>query len=93
MAFHSPPFPCRQPIELTPALNRNLLTGRKNIIYGPFKLGRVLGFTFSGVACGYMVVWFVIYCFPFALPTSKSIPFPCYPAFPLPFHLSSHQPP
>lgn len=23
----------------------------------------------NGVACGYMIVWFVIYCFPFALPT------------------------
>ena len=56
----------------TAAILPNLLTGRKNIIYGPFKLGRMLGFGFSGVACGYMLVWFVIYCFPFALPTSKS---------------------
>lgn len=24
-------------------------------------------------ACGYIIVWFVIYCFPFALPTSKPL--------------------
>jgi hypothetical protein len=41
-------------------------------VYGPFKLKGWLGPVFSAVACGYMVVWFVIYCFPFALPTSES---------------------
>lgn len=54
----------------TAAILPNLLTRRKNIVYGPFQLGRTLGFGFSAVACGYMLVWFVIYCFPFALPTS-----------------------
>jgi hypothetical protein len=56
----------------TAAILPNLLTGRKNIVYGPFKLKGWLGPVFSAVACGYMVVWFVIYCFPFALPTSES---------------------
>jgi amino acid transporter len=51
------------------AILPNLLTGRKNILYGPFQLKGWVGFALNGVACAYMLVWFVIYCFPFALPT------------------------
>ena len=52
------------------AILPNLLTGRKNIItYGPFHLKGILGFVFNGIACAYMIVWFVIYCFPYYLPT------------------------
>ncbi|KAK4940560.1 hypothetical protein LTR10_019319 [Elasticomyces elasticus] len=50
------------------AILPHLLTGRKNIHFGPFRLGK-LGIVFNFIACGYMIVWFVIYCFPFALPT------------------------
>lgn len=50
------------------ALLPHLLTGRKNINFGPFRLGK-LGIIFNFIACGYLIVWFVIYCFPFALPT------------------------
>ncbi|KAK6073144.1 amino acid permease [Seiridium cupressi] len=51
------------------ALLPHLLTGRKNITYGTFHLNRgPLGYVLNTVACGYMMVWFVIYCFPFALP-------------------------
>ena len=28
-----------------------------------------VGFAINGVACAYMLVWFVIYCFPYYLPT------------------------
>jgi choline transport protein len=55
----------------TAAILPNLLTGRKNVEYGPFKLKGLLGPIFSFIACGYMICWFVIYCFPFSLPTSK----------------------
>lgn len=52
------------------AILPNLLTGRKNIVYGPFNLNKgYLGFVLNGIASAYMMVWFVIYCFPFALPT------------------------
>ena len=55
------------------AILPHLLTGRKNIkTYGPFHLKGALGFIFNGIACAYMMVWFVIYCFPFALPTSAA---------------------
>ncbi|KAJ9606647.1 hypothetical protein H2200_008655 [Cladophialophora chaetospira] len=50
------------------AILPHLLTRRKNIILGPFNLGK-FGLAMNFIACGYMIVWFVIYCFPFALPT------------------------
>lgn len=53
------------------AILPNLLTGRKNIeVYGPFELKGWKGYVLNGIACSYMIVWFVIYCFPFALPTN-----------------------
>jgi hypothetical protein len=54
----------------TAAILPNLLTRRKNIIYGPFHLKGALGFIINGISCGYMMVWFVIYCFPYALATT-----------------------
>ncbi|KAK5064595.1 hypothetical protein LTR84_000428 [Exophiala bonariae] len=52
------------------AILPNLVTGRKNIeVYGPFELKGWKGFALNGIACAYMIVWFVIYSFPFALPT------------------------
>ena len=52
------------------AILPNLLTGRKNIeVYGPFHLKGIWGFILNGIACAYMIVWFVIYCFPYFLPT------------------------
>lgn len=60
------------------ALLPHLLTGRKNIEYGPFRLAGWLGFAVNGVACGYMLVWFVIYSFPYSLPaTAASMNYAC----------------
>jgi choline transport protein len=56
----------------TAAILPNLLTRRKNIIYGPFQMKGVLGFIMNGIACAYMMVWFVIYCFPYYLPTNAA---------------------
>ncbi|KXJ86402.1 amino acid/polyamine transporter I [Microdochium bolleyi] len=51
----------------------NLLTGRTNITYGQFHMRKSgLGFMVNGVACVYMLVFFVIYCFPGSLPTSAA---------------------
>ncbi|KAF7562833.1 hypothetical protein G7046_g1292 [Stylonectria norvegica] len=47
----------------------NLITGRKNVRYGPFHMPGAIGFIINGVACAYMLVWGVIYCFPYAMPT------------------------
>lgn len=56
----------------------HLLTGRKNIAYGPFKLPGIFGFLINSVACVYMIIWNVIYCFPASLPTSvESMNYSC----------------
>ncbi|RSL68020.1 hypothetical protein CEP54_002981 [Fusarium duplospermum] len=56
----------------------NLLTGRKNITYGPFKMRGPVGFVINSVACAYMIIWGVIYCFPYALPTdAQSMNYTC----------------
>ncbi|KAK3116715.1 hypothetical protein LTR53_002624 [Teratosphaeriaceae sp. CCFEE 6253] len=52
------------------AILPNLLTGRKNIIYGSFHMKGALGFIMNIIACVYMIVWFVIYSFPAALPVT-----------------------
>lgn len=55
------------------AILPHLLTGRKNIkTYGPFHLKGAIGFIFNAIACAFMMVWFVIYCFPFALPVDAA---------------------
>ncbi|KAI9172780.1 amino acid permease [Paramyrothecium foliicola] len=52
------------------AILPNLLTGRKNIAYGVFHMKGWVGFVVNSIACTYMIVWFVIYCFPASLPTT-----------------------
>ncbi|CAM1509699.1 Fc.00g000340.m01.CDS01 [Cosmosporella sp. VM-42] len=60
------------------AILPNLITRRKNISYGPFRLPGALGFVINGVACIYMLIWGVIYCFPYALPTdAQSMNYAC----------------
>ncbi|KAJ1324039.1 choline transport protein [Microdochium nivale] len=52
----------------------NLLTGRRNITFGPFHLCRPawLGFALNALACVYMLAFFVIYSFPGSLPTTAA---------------------
>ena len=54
----------------TAAILPNLLTGRKNIRYGPFHMKGASGFIMNGIACAYMIVFCIIFCFPYYLPTS-----------------------
>ncbi len=54
----------------TAAILPNLLTGRKNIRYGPFHLKGWLGFVLNSIACTYMILFFFIFSFPYYLPTS-----------------------
>lgn len=51
------------------AILPHLLSGRKNIRPGSFWMGKY-GPIVNVIACLYIVVSFVIYCFPYALPTS-----------------------
>jgi choline transport protein len=52
------------------AILPHLLSGRATIRPGSFWMGRHVGPVVNTVACLYIVVSFVIYCFPYALPTS-----------------------
>ncbi|KAF2020655.1 amino acid transporter [Aaosphaeria arxii CBS 175.79] len=55
------------------AILPHLLTKRKKIIFGPFNLNKgPIGYICNFIACAYMIVWFVIYCFPFALPVDAA---------------------
>ncbi|KAJ5150975.1 amino acid/polyamine transporter I [Penicillium canariense] len=53
------------------AILPHLLSGRKNITPGPFWMGKA-GYVVNFISCVYIVVFFVIYCFPYALPTSAA---------------------
>ena len=48
----------------------NLLTRRHHVIPGPFWMPEPYGSIVLGVACSYIIVFDVIYLFPYALPTS-----------------------
>ncbi|KAL5610265.1 hypothetical protein FOVSG1_004946 [Fusarium oxysporum f. sp. vasinfectum] len=62
----------------TAAVLPHLLTGRRNVVYGPIRLGRKLGFVVNAIASTYMVIAFVIYCLPFSLPvTAQNMNYAC----------------
>ena len=50
------------------ALLPHLLTGRRYIKPGPFFMKGATGFIVIGIACAYIIVFNVIYLFPYALP-------------------------
>lgn len=52
------------------AILPHLLRGRKGVIaFGPFQMRGWVGHVVNGVACAYLLVWFVVYSFPYYLPT------------------------
>jgi choline transport protein len=53
----------------TAAILPHLITRRSNIIPGPFWMKGWIGFVVNAVACSYMIVFIVIYSFPYYLPT------------------------
>lgn len=58
-----------------------LLRGRKEgvvVVFGPFRMRGCTGFVVNGLACAYLLAWFVIYAFPYYLPTdAKSMNYSC----------------
>ncbi|KAH8728307.1 amino acid/polyamine transporter I [Phaeosphaeriaceae sp. PMI808] len=56
----------------------NIYSRRKYVIKGPFSMPNPVYYAVAGIASGYMCVWNVIYCFPFAVPfTPKSMNYTC----------------
>ncbi|PFH62465.1 hypothetical protein XA68_13367 [Ophiocordyceps unilateralis] len=50
----------------------HLLTGRKNVPQGPFRMRGAWGYVINAISCLHMIVWGVIYCFPSNLPTNAN---------------------
>jgi choline transport protein len=46
----------------------NILSRRSRVTPGPFTMPAPVFYTLAVTACAYMIVWIVIYCFPFAKP-------------------------
>lgn len=60
------------------AILPHLLGGRKSVAFGPFRMRGWVGFVVNTLACAYLAVWFVIYSFPYYLPTdAKSMNYSC----------------
>ncbi|ROV86910.1 hypothetical protein VSDG_10107 [Cytospora chrysosperma] len=56
----------------------HLIRGRKGITYGPFRMKGWIGFLVNGLACAYLAAFFVIYSFPYYLPTdAQSMNYAC----------------
>lgn len=51
------------------ALLPYVLRGRRGVKLGHFRLPHLLGLVLNTLSCGFMLVCFVIFCFPYALPT------------------------
>lgn len=52
------------------AILPHLLTARKHVARGYFYMPGIWGYLVNAVGCVYMIVWFLIYCFPFSLPVT-----------------------
>ena len=52
------------------AILPHLLSRRVNITPGPFWMKGMLGFIMNGTACVYIVVFIIIFCFPYYLPAT-----------------------
>jgi choline transport protein len=46
----------------------NILSRRRHVIRGPFRMPAPVFYAVASTACGYMSVWIVVYCFPYAVP-------------------------
>ncbi|KAL9623982.1 MAG: hypothetical protein Q9160_001735 [Pyrenula sp. 1 TL-2023] len=54
------------------AIGGNLFTARKNIPRGPFHMPGAIGFSVNAIALVLIVFFNIIFCFPYALPTTGS---------------------
>jgi len=47
------------------AILPHLLSKRRNIVPGPFWMSSAIAYPLGGVACAYMMVFIVVFCFPY----------------------------
>jgi choline transport protein len=53
------------------AILPHLLSGRRFVKPGPFWMPGILGYIVSGIACGYIIVFNILYMFPYSMPVSS----------------------
>jgi choline transport protein len=56
----------------TAAILPHLLSGRSRIRPGSFWMGGAIGYVANTVSCIFMLVFIVVFCFPFAMPVTKA---------------------
>ncbi|KAL8814590.1 MAG: hypothetical protein Q9223_006198 [Gallowayella weberi] len=54
------------------AILPHLLSGRRHVVPGWFWMKGMAGLAAHSISCAYIIVFIVIFCFPFALPTSAA---------------------
>jgi len=54
------------------AILPHILFRRKYVKPGPFWMPGLLGYVITGIACAYIIVFNVIYCFPYAMPVNAA---------------------
>jgi len=54
------------------AILPHVLTRRQNVIPGPFWMPPIVAYIVHGVSCGYIIVFNIIYFFPYSLPVSAA---------------------
>ena len=54
------------------AILPHLITNRKHVVPGPFYMKGWKGMVVHGVAAGYIIVFVVIFCFPFTMPVTAA---------------------
>ncbi|KAF8856355.1 putative choline transport protein [Acephala macrosclerotiorum] len=68
------------PFMLTHRFSRSTQTSQysNNMRPGPFQMGHKLGYVVNAVSCVYIVVFVVIYCFPYSMPvTAQNMNYAC----------------
>lgn len=54
------------------AILPHVLSKRRNVTPGWFWMKGVVGFIVNGISCAYIIVFVVIFCFPFAMPVDAA---------------------
>lgn len=55
------------------AILPNLITKARYIVAGPFRMSGVLGYAVRAIACTYIIVFIVIFCFPYSMPVTADL--------------------
>jgi choline transport protein len=55
------------------AILPHILTKRKNVVPGPFWMPGWVGFAVSGIGSAYIIVFVIIYCFPYSMPVTAPL--------------------